>query len=390
MTSTTTAPTSPAQVAVPQVRFGVATRPMRRYSNEQTVNILAGPTSYAPIPLNATGFVRKIALFFTFTGTCASAGAIVAGDGPWNLITGISLTDATGTPITQPISGYNLRAINKWLPTGTNNFGRKNPFNDPHVGPEYAFGVTGGTTMSAKFRLDLELEIDPATGYGSIANLDANASLQLKVDVAQYSVAFSGTTVSAASLTLRTEQHYWASIPGSIGAQSVQSVPPGFGDYLETRYENQVATASAENTFNLTARGGFIRGIIAVSRAAGVRTDFTAGSNVGLVYDNAPIDEGLRLESFLDGMRRDSGYIGADITTSYAPLTSGVLPGGDRGVLVWDFDAGSAGRESWLSTRPGTLLQLKATPGASATQIEFITVICNAQYPEILFGPDPA
>ena len=389
MTSATVTAPNPANVAVPQVRFGVATRPMRRYANEQTINILAGPTSFAPISLNATGFVRKIALFFTFSGTCASAAAIVAGDGPWNLITGISLTDATGTAITQPISAFNLRLVNKWLPTGTNNFGHKNPFNDPHVGSDYNYSGSG-TVMSAKFRLDLELEIDPATGYGSIPNLDANASLQLKIDAAQYSVAFSGTTVSAATLTCRVEQHYWAPIPGTIDAQSVQTVPPGFGDYLELRYENQVATASAENTANLTARGGFIRGIIAVSRAAGVRTDYMAGTSVGLVYDNNPIDEGIRLESFLDGMRRDSGFIGADLTTSYAPLTPGVLPGADRGVLVWDFDAASAGRESWLPTRPGTLLQTKFTPGASATQVEFITVLCNAQYPDVLFGPDPA
>lgn len=358
-------------VPVAQIPFAIASRPMRRFSNQQTVSNL-NATSFAPIPLPATGMVRKIGLLFTFTGTCASAGAVVAGDGPWNLISGITLTDATGQPIFQPISGYNLYLINKYLPTGIENpqF-RMLPFNNPHLGPDFAFSATA-TAFSASFRLDLELEIDPRTGYGCVPNLDANASLQLKIDAAPYSVAFSGTTVSAASLSVTVEQSYWAPVQGGPGV-SLETLPPGFGDFTEWRYETQVANAASENTSALSAKGGLIKGIILVSRAAGVRTALTAGSNVGLVFDNTAIDEGVRLESHLDYMRRSSGHFGAELATSYAPLTAGVLAGLDRGVIVWNFDSLSEGRESWLNTKPGTQLQVKFTPGASATQVEFIT-----------------
>lgn len=382
--------TAAPAVPVPSVRFAVASRPMKRYSAEQTVSNLAGPTSLAPIPLPATGHVRKVSLYCTFTGTCASAGAVVAGDGPWNLLSGISLSDATGQPIVQPISGYNLYLVNKYLPSGIENAPERYlPYNSPHVGPEYAFSATA-TSFTARFRLDLEFEIDSRTGYGSIPNLDANASLQLKIDVAPYSVAFSGTTVSAASLTVRVEQHYWAPVAPTIGGQSAQELPPGFGDFVEYRYENQNAVALSENTAPLTARGGLIRGVIAVSRAAGVRTAFSPNTNVGLVVDNTALYEGIRVESWNDEVRRSYGYIGADVGSSYAPLSAGILPGLDTGVLVFNFDALCGTRGSWLPTKPGSLVQAKFTPGASATQIEFITAIGQVKDAATFYGPDPA
>jgi len=370
---------------VPGIRFTVASRPQRRFSASQTVSNLAGSTSFQPIQLPATGFVRKISLFVTATVTSASAGAIVAGDGPWNLLTGITLTDATGQPIYQPVSGYNLYLINKYLSSGITDTNIPRAWSNPHLGPEYAFASTA-TTGTATFRLDLDLEQDYNNGYGCIPNLDSNASLQLKVDVAPSTVAFSGTTTSAATVSLRVEQHYWAPVGSNIAGVPNQTTPVGYGDYVETRYETQTANASAENTIQVTNRGGLVKGIIAISRAAGVRTAYTAGTNVGLLLDNNPIDEGITLESHQDLMRRAYGHLGTDLTTSYAPATAGTLVGIDRGVLVWPFFAYSGGRDSWLSTRVGSLLQLKLTPGASATQLELVTQLAQVKDPAAFYA----
>lgn len=381
--TTTITPTADNAAPGGGVRFTVASRPQRRLSNQQTVSNLNGPVSFAPISLPATGWVRKISLFFTASVTSASAGAVVAGDGPFNLISGITLTDATGQPVTQPISGYNLYLVNKYLPsdpTAVPVFG-----NNPMLSPEYAFGSTA-TTGTATFRLDLELEQDARTGYGCIPNLDSNASLQLKIDVAAYSVAFSGTTVSAATVSVNVEQHYWAPVGGSMGGVPVNAQPIGAGDYIETRYENKAVNAGSENTMEFTNRGGLIKGLIVVSRNAGVRTDFTPGTNVGLVYDNNAVDEGIRVESFRDQMRRQFGYIGADLTNSYAPLASGTLPGLDRGVLVWNFDRLTLTRDAWLSTRVGTLLQSKFSPGAGATTAEVVTQLMQVRDAAAFYG----
>lgn len=361
------------------IRFTVASRPQRRFSNTQTVSNLAGSTSFQPIQLPATGFVRKVSLYFTASVTSASAGAVVAGDGPWNLINNITLTDATGQPVVQPLSGYNMYLVNKHFSFGSGeNTNIPRPYENPHVGPEFAYASTA-TTGTATFRLDIDLEQDYNSGYGCVPNLDSNASLQVKIDVNPYTNAFTGTTVSAATVSVRIEQHYWAPVGSTVGGVAAMTQPVGFGDYVETRIDTQTVSASSENTVQLTNRGGLIKGIFVVSRAAGVRTAVTAGTNVGLIVDNTPVDEGVTLESHYDMVRRAYGYIGADLTTSYAPLTAGTLPGLDRGVVVWPFGAYSGGRDSWLATRVGSLVQIKLTPGASATQLEIVTLLAQVK-----------
>jgi hypothetical protein len=361
------------------IRFTVASRPQRRFSNTQTISNLNQANSFQPIQLPATGFVRKISLFFTATVTSASGGAVVAGDGPFNLISGITVTDATGQAIQQPISGYNLMLVNKYLSQGSmENTNIPRAWANPQLGPDYAFASTG-TTGTASFRLDIDFEQDYNTGYGCIPNLDSNASLQLKIDLNPHTVAFTGTTTTVANVSVRVSQYYWAPVGNTVGGVAAMTQPVGFGDYVETRYETQTVSASAENTINVTNRGGLIKGMIAVSRAAGVRTAITAGSNVGLLLDNNAIDEGIPVEEHYDFLRRAYGYIGTDLTTAYTPATAGVLTGLDRGVVVWPFSAYSGGRDSWLATRVGSLLQIKLTPGASATSLEIITQLAQVK-----------
>lgn len=370
------------------IRFTVASRPQRRFSNAQgPISNFAGSNSFQPIQLPATGFVRKVSMYFTATATFASGAAIVAGDGPWNLVNNITLTDATGQPVMQPQSGFNLRLINKYFSFGSGeNTNIPRAYGDPHLGPEFAYSGSG-TTATATFRLDIDLEQDYNTGYGCIPNLDSNASLQLKIDINPYTNAFTGTTPSAASVSVRIEQHYWAPVGSTVGGVAAMTQPVGFGDYVETRYETGTATASAENTLQVTNRGGLIKGIILVSRAAGVRTAITPASNIGLLVDNNPVDEGITVESHYDMVRRTYGFIGTDLTTSYAPLTAGTMPGLDRGVVVWPFGAYSGGRDSWLVTRVGSLVQLKVTPGASATQYELITMLAQAKDAAAFYAP---
>ena len=366
------------------IRFTVASRPQVRFGNTQTVSNVAS-TTLAPISLPATGFVRMIELHFHCVTNYASAGAIVAGDGPFNLIAGIQLSDATGQPIFQPISGYNLMLLNKHLPSAFIMDRFESISNcDPLLGPEYAFASTS-TVGTADFRLRLDLEQD-ANGYGCIPNLDSNASLQVVVNLAASTVAFTGTTIGLSTVACTVDSYYWAPVGASTGGVPNSVSPIGFGDFLETRYENQVAIASSENIVNVNNRGGLVKGIIAISRAAGARMAFTVATNVGVVYDNNAIQEGLKLESHNDKVRRSSGYMGADITTSYAPLAAGIVSGIEQGVLVIPFARYGGGRDTWLSTRVGTLLQIKATPGTSATQLELVTQLMQVKDASAFYG----
>lgn len=360
------------------VPFTVASRPQRRFSNLQSVSNVAGG-SFAPIQLPATGWVRRVQMLFSATTNWASAGVVVNGDGPFRLVTGVTITDATGQPIIQPISGYNLYLVNKWFGRAQgSNYG--GPWENPVLSPEYAYSSTG-TVGTAVFRLDLDFEIDSNTGYGCIPNLDSNASLQLKIDYAASTVAFGGTTIGVSTLGVRVSQEYWAPVSSSQGGVAVEVAPPGAGDYLETRFETQTVSASSENLVTLTNRGGLVKGILVISRAAGARVAITAASNLGVLLDNQPINEGIPIEEHYDFTRRQYGYPGTDVAvaSAFAALTAGTLAGADLGVVPVSFDALSVGRTSWLNTRAGSLFQVKITPGASATTLEIITQLAQVK-----------
>lgn len=366
---------SPAGMGIP---FPVASRVQRRFSNTQTVsNVAAG--SFAPVQLPATGWVRRVTLFFTASTAWASAGAVVNGDGPFRLITGVTLTDATGQPVMQPISGYNLYLVQKYFPRAQG-YNSLEPWENPAMGPEYAYSSTG-TLGTATFRLDIDFEIDSNTGYGCIPNLDSNASLQLKVDYSASTTAFTGTTIGASTISMRVGQEYWAPVSNSQGGVAVDAAPVGAGDYLETRYETQPVSASSENLVTLTNRGGLIKGIIVVSRAAGARVAITALSNLGVLLDNQPINEGIPIEEHYDYHRRMFGYVGTDVAVSgaFAALSAGTVSGMDLGVVPVNFDGLCGGRNGWLNTRAGSLFQIKITPGASATQLEIITQLAQVK-----------
>lgn len=369
----------------------VASRPQSRFGYTQTVNNLSSGGSFPVIPLPATGWIRYLDLTFVASYTTSASAAVVAGDAPFTLVPAIQISDATGQPIFQPISAYNIYLINKYLPAGNVNEGLNYVPSSPMHSGDYAFTATG-TSGSATFRLRLEFEQDSRTGYGSIPSLDSNAALQLKIDYAAITAAFTGGTASAGSLTVTVDQHYWAPVGTSLGGAAVDNKPPGAGDYLETRYETQTVTAATENLVTFAARGGFIKGALIVSRAAGVRTAFTANSNVGFVLDNQPIDEGVRLEQYLAKVRRATGYHGSELTTSYAPVTAGTVSGLDRGVLpvLWGTLSGATvgNRDSWLNTRVGSQYQARITPGASATQLEVITQLMQVHDGSAFFARD--
>jgi hypothetical protein len=352
------------------IPFVVASRPQRRYSSVLTVNNLAGAGSFPVVQLPATGWVRRLNLLFSLAGSGTAIAGAYNNDAPFNLINAVTVTDATGQPIFQPISGYNLYLVNKWLGVPQTS---KTDYSscDPRVSPEFATSLSA-TVATATFRLSVDFEQDSKTGYGCIPNLDSNASLQLKVDYAP--VTQTGiNTLTASTLSMRVEQEYWAPVASTLGGVPVDAAPPGAGDFREIRYETQTVSASSENLVTMTNRGGLIQGVIFVSRNAGVRTAFTAQSNVGILLDNQPINEGIPLESHNNQVRRETGFNGADVTNGSANPGAGVVTGVDTGVVVLPFWALAGNRSSWLNTRAGSLFQAKLTPGASATSLEIIT-----------------
>ena len=372
-------------VAVATIPFTVASRSQSRFSNKQTIDVINGAASFAPIPLPATGHVRAVSILVETSAAFATAGALGGSDGPFSLINSIALTDATGQPVVQPISGFNAYLLQKYLSFGSFLSPEQA---DPTASPDYTYSATA-VSGTAKFRLYLVFEQDYRTGYGCIPNLDANASLQLRIEAAGYGAAFAGTGVTAANTSVTVEQIYWAPVGTTTGGVPNAQYPPGYGDFLQTRYETQTVTAAAENTIPVNNRGGMVKGILLVSRAAGQRVAFNPTANLGIVYDNAAINEGVRFDNHNDIVRRLYGFNGPDrsaAANAFQSGTVGTTRGIDTGVAAIPFGLLSGGRDSWLSTRVGTLLQVKATPGAAATQLELVTALMQVRDAQAFYG----
>jgi hypothetical protein len=365
--------TSAPAEAVPLTPFPIASRQQSRLVSPQTVTVPTA-TDLTPIQITASGWIEaiEIEVNIAVTGTALTVAGV---DSPWSYLTRLTLTDSQGRPIIATIDGYSLYLKNKFSDTGFTFSDRGTP-NDPRMSPAFAFGQSGGTSGSVAFRLFLIASQDSRDYYGLWPNLDSNANMQLRIGVGALSGLFGGT-ISTQTSTIRVTQHYWAPAADTMSGAPLNVEPLGSGDFLETRFESPAVNASAENLTQILARGGQIKNIILVSRTgAGVRTAFTPGSQVGLLLDNVPIVEGVTLESWQDRVRKFFGYTGTDplaTGTPYTPLSGGITSGLDTGVLVFPFHAISKFRDSWLGTRGGALLQVRHTPGASATQLQILT-----------------
>jgi hypothetical protein len=367
------------------VEFSVASRSHENFVDTQTISVLAA-NQFRPISIPPSGYVRRVSLFFCFTMTCASDPALVAGDAPWNLISSITLTDAQGQPLFHPITGYNLYLLNKYGFHGTHKTNTlKNWFN-PHMSPEYAWATVSTTGATATFRLDLDLEVDYNSGYGSVPNTDSNTTLQLRIATSAYTVAATGTTVSAADLTVQVEQEYWAPVASTMGAATVNVTPPAIGDFVDNRYENHTATAAAANQVRIATRGGLSPWYIIVSRAAGVRTAIAPASNVNYELDNVPVQQSITLESHNHRVRQSYGYHGTDLALSYVPITAGTVTGLDRGVLVIPFYALAGGRHPYYNTRTGSQSVVTYTTGAAVDQTEVLAPLMQITNAAAFYG----
>ena len=343
--------------ATASLPFPIASRAMSRFSFTETVALAAGIKPITPIQIPAVGYLRKIALKFTFTGTGGSAWPT---DGPASAISRIELRNAAGNPLFVPMTGYQLYLWNKWAhPTVTA------PYCAPYLG-EYT--QTAGT--AATFYLDLASEIDPETGLGSIPALASNRNYQLVIDAAPYTFVTGGT---AGTLTVEGVAHYWSEPPASSTAGVAQeTTPQGLGTVHQVQIDNQ-SVNPGDKYVKLNNVGNFMRNIIFVLRnAAGARVDTSWPALSELYLDNEPMFY-LPKSDWRRQLRQQYGYTNT---------TQDAANGLDNGVFVLPFDAllgSTAGdpansRSQYLPTLDSSQLQLRGTNyGADTSTLEIIT-----------------
>lgn len=354
----------PAIMQAPQPAIGAAGRPLPQTTNPQQGSgpflryaraasrpgynvagtVIAGGQVTQPLAA-APGYLRWLDATFTGVGGTGAA-AVIAADGPYNLVSLLQFKDPWGTPLLTG-DGYSLLyLLHKY---GGQGFNSIYPPNTISQLPSFvAVAVTGNFTFHTM------LPVEGTKGYGvvSIGNSSVLPSLSMFYSTALYSVQPTG----APTITTNIDEFYYDVDPSN------PVEPPGNGSTFQTAVVqgNQTIGSAASTRVQLPRTGGYLTSLILVLRDnAGVRTTDAAG--VGWNSTNG------RIRLYIDGVPRfDETFIQA-VDRMYAQ-TEGTPR--DTGVMFYGFKT-SLGQtnfglldtlEQALQTNPGTLIEIEMTP----------------------------
>lgn len=291
----------------------------------------------------APGYLRALRLRIAASGGTGGS-AVGAADAPWNTVALLTLRDAFGTPLLVGPGFEMLRLVPKY--SGQFGLGaQSDPLNLPTFS---AVSANGNYTLATC----LPLEFAKAYGVVSMANASLLPTLQMQT-AAQLTVLPTPPATLQPTLAYDLDaDFYW--LPEGVSIE-----PPGLGTTCQWIFQNcnpTIGSASA-TTVSLPRLGGFITTLILVLRdSTGARID-SWPTRMRVYVDGVPLID-TRDDEINDDMQmqfgwgttaqwaRDTGVKVFSRKTSLAQINLGLLDTG----------------ETYLSTNPGTLLQIEGTP----------------------------
>jgi len=348
----TTAQTAPAQEAgraQPQTTVQNPGGPFIRYAQigRRQLYTLSNQTVGGLItqPLPATpGYIRKMRIRIQATGGVGSATAAVsAADQPYNIISNVLVKDAFGTTLIQA-PGFETF---KLIPLYGGQFGL-DALSDPGNLPSFsAVASTGNFTFASV------LPFEFAQGFGCISG--ANAALLPTVQFVGNGAPYGTAPGTLPVLSVTNEgDFYWLPEGSDI-------LPPGLGTTAQWNVAaSNPSIGSTSSTSVIVPRlGGYVNTLVFILRdSTGARIDpFSGVTNptFQIRVDGVPVID-TRWETFLDDMQIQFGGAAAAQwarpTGTFAWTRKTSLNQKSLGLM----DTG----EEWLSTNPGTLVEVFA------------------------------
>lgn len=306
---------------------------------DQSVQLNASTQGPFSIEVPATGYVRSVLLLVEATGG-AGAGVTAAADGPFNVLQNLTLKDVNGSPIIEPISGWELAQINKW---GGYSFA-------PDPSASGAFSAVAAGTGNFKFLLRVPVEINAREARGALANMNAAQPYRIEYQVAPLASVYGVAPTTAPSVRVRAVLEAWTD-PGFP--------PPGHG--MQQFWTKQVYNVlPGSNTIKLARVGNAIRNLILIHRtAAGVRSNNVMFDPLTFAWDNRQLNVAPR-----------------DLRRHYATERYGFAPAAlDTGVdtleFTHDFDGHPGGEifDLWVPTSQASRLELQGTAAEAGSLI---------------------
>jgi hypothetical protein len=294
------------------------------------------------------GYFRNFRVTHTVSGGTGAA-ATYNTDSPYNLNSLIQLKDAFGTPlIVAP--GYEASNL---IPLYSGGFGVNNGSNLASNLPSWtAFSTAGNGTFS--YALPLEF----AKGYGvlSAANASLLPTLQFNYNALGPGALAFYTAVSTGAPVIATQvdtDFYW--LPEGVAVE-----PPGLGTTRQwiLQQANPSLPAGAASRLQLPRLGGYLDTIILEIRdTTGLRNDLYWPARMQLYVDGVPLIDSTMPEVFDDmwiqygGVARPAGVVAFSRKNSLNQQSLGLLDTG----------------EAYLSTNPGTLIEVNFAPAGAGT-----------------------
>lgn len=340
--------------------FPIGARNSTRYSFNIPTNALGAATvPLTPVMIPAVGYLKRITLEVTLTGTGGTSPAFTA-DAPFNVLSSVELRNSSGNDLIVPVTGFQLFLINKYGVQG--GYAQStNPMGDP---------TYSATAPSAHFFIDVPCEISPADAFCSIPALASNRSYQLAINLAALSTVVSGSPT--VNVTINGIAWFWTEPTAQTMNGVQQQTSPAYNGSLNLWQLEPLPVTPGDKYIKSDNVGNVIRTLIFTLRnASGVRDDTDWPAVCELYLDNNPM--------FYLPQTQWKSWMGElyGLTSATADAVSGV----NTGVYVIPFFAlaegfafANARRSQYLPTLDASLLQLRGTSwGASASTLEVLT-----------------
>jgi len=289
------------------------------------------------------GYFSKFRVTQTVSGTTGSA--VMAADAPTNLNSLITLRDAFGTPliVTDSYIAANLIGLyggGYGINNGTNLYSNLPGYSAP--------------SATGNFTIDYALPLEFATAYGVLSGANASLlpTLQFNINSAANIYASGATTTNTVVSTTVDADFFW--LPEGVAVE-----PPGLGTTRQWIQQQLTPSVPSNGSARLQfpRLGGYLDTIILVARDSnGDRVNvYNTSARLQFYVDGVPLIDST-VNNIYDDMwisfgavARPTGVMAFSRKTSLNQQSLGLLDTG----------------ETYLSTNPGTLLEVSQSPWAT-------------------------
>lgn len=328
-------------------------------------NIVTQPLSSVP------GYYRGFRVTTTSSGGSNGSGQTINADYPFSIFSLVTLKDAFGTPL---IVAPGYEAMNL-IPLYGGQFGINGT---RFVGnlPSYS-AITGGTS-NGNFSFSSYLPLEFTKGYGVVSGANASLLPTLQLNVASSSsLTTGGTAFSGNALQVAVDaDFYW--LPEGVAVE-----PPGLGTTCQWVFQqcNPTFSATSTTSVQLPRLGGYLAALILEIRdSLNARVDaWPTGSNrLRILVDGVPLIDSTMNEIY-DDMAIQFGIGDGSAASGTVTRPTGTICITRRTSLGQEdfglFDTG----ETYLSTNPGTLIEIQGAPWGSGGTGPYTLSVIAAQ-----------